>query len=198
VPRLIDVARRRNEGAGSPLASCRVGDARALPAGDTSADLVLLLGPLYHLSKAEDRHAVLSEARRVLKPDGVLVAAGISRWASALDGLSRELFLDPAFARIVERDLADGNHVNPTDQSNYFTTAYFHRPDDLRREVAGAGFDDVMLYGIEGPSWMLPDFVDRWNDPARREIMLYVARAVETEPAVIGCSAHLLVVGRKP
>jgi ubiquinone/menaquinone biosynthesis C-methylase UbiE len=198
VPRLIDVARRRNDGAGSPLASCRVGDARALPAGDTSADLVLLLGPLYHLSKAEDRHAALSEARRVLKPAGVLVAAGISRWASALDGLSRELFLDPMFARIVERDLADGNHVNPTDQLHYFTTAYFHRPDELRDEVGEAGFDVLALYGIEGPGWILPDFGERWKDSARREILLQVARALEAEPAVIGCSAHLLAVGRKP
>ena len=33
---------------------------------------------------------------------------------------------------------------------------------------------------------------------ARREIVLRVARALESEPSVLGCSAHLMVVGRKP
>jgi hypothetical protein len=50
---------------------------------------------------------------------------------------------------------------------------------------------------VEGPGWILPDFVERWNDPERREVLLHVARALESEPSVIGCSAHMIVVGRK-
>jgi len=197
-PRLVDVARRRNEGAPSPLASCRVADARAHPVADNSASMILLLGPLYHLSDATDRRDALLEAIRVVQPGGVLFAAGISRFASALDGLSRELFRDPDFASIVARDLVDGHHLNPTGRLDYFTTAFFHHPDELRHEVTAAGFDLLNVYGIEGPSWMLPDFDERWNDPARRAIVLQVARALELEPSVLGCSAHLLAVGRKP
>lgn len=198
VPRLVDVARQRNEHATQPLASCRVADARALPEADNSVSIVLLLGPLYHLVDSHDRHAALREASRVLRPGGVLVAAGIARWASALDGLAREVLRDRDFRRIVERDLIDGHHENPTDKLDYFTTAYFHRPDELRREVMGAGFEIEGLYGVEGPGWILPDLVDRWADPERREVVLQVARAFEAEPAVLGCSAHLLAVGRKP
>jgi SAM-dependent methyltransferase len=198
VPRLIDVARARNERAAHRLASCRVADARALPEENDTADVVLLLGPLYHLVDARDRNAALREAARVLRPGGVLLAAGISRWASALDGLARELLRDPDFAPIVERDLRDGHHQNPTARLDYFTTAFFHRPEDLRAEVGDAGMDVEGLYGIEGPAWMLPDLDDRWHDPARREIILQVARALESEPSMIGCSAHLMVVGRKP
>jgi hypothetical protein len=62
----------------------------------------------------------------------------------------------------------------------------------------GAGFEIEGLYGVEGPGWILPDLVERWNDPERREIIIQVARALEAEPSVLGCSAHLLVVGRKP
>ena len=198
VPRLVDVARQRNERAVHQLASCCVADARALPEANDSATIVLLLGPLYHLVHAHDRHAALSEAARVLRPGGVLVAAGIARWASALDGLARELLRDHEFGRIVERDLLDGHHQNPTGRLDYFTTAYFHRPEELRSEVVGAGFEIEGLYGVEGPGWILPDLVERWNDPERREIIIQVARALEAEPSVLGCSAHMLVVGRKP
>jgi ubiquinone/menaquinone biosynthesis C-methylase UbiE len=197
VPRLVDVARSRNEHASRRLSSCTVADARAIPAPDDSADMVLLLGPLYHLVHSEDRRQALVEAARVLRDGGVLIAAGISRWASALDGLSREVLRDPDFVRIVERDLLDGHHQNPTDRADYFTTAYFHRPEDLRTEVADAGLDVEGLYGVEGPGWILGDIAERWEDPARRQILVEVARKLESEPSVLGISAHLIVVGRK-
>jgi len=196
-PRLVELARQRNDHAARKLLACDVADARALPDANESAAMVLLLGPLYHLVEAADRRAALSEAARVLQPGGVLVAAGISRWASALDGLARELLADPEFVRIVERDLLDGQHRNPTSRLDYFTTAYFHHPDELRREVADAGLAIEGLYGVEGPGWILPDLVERWNDPGRCEILLHVARALESEPAVLGSSAHLIAVGRK-
>lgn len=196
-PRLVDVARQRNERSEHRLAACDVADARALPEPDESASMVLLLGPLYHLVEERDRRAALAEAMRVLRPGGVLVAAGISRWASTLDGLSRELLHDGDFTRIVERDLREGIHQNPTERLDYFTTAYFHRPEDLRQEIIDAGFAAEELYGVEGPAWILADLEDRWNDRARRDIILQVARALESEPSVIGCSAHLIAVGRK-
>ncbi|WP_245593247.1 class I SAM-dependent methyltransferase [Deinococcus frigens] len=39
----------------------------------------MLLGPLYHLTDMADRVSVLTEARRVLRPGGVIVAAVIPR-----------------------------------------------------------------------------------------------------------------------
>jgi SAM-dependent methyltransferase len=194
----VEEARQRAARAVRGLASCRVADARALPAADESMAVVLLLGPLYHLVDANDRRGALLEAARVLRPGGVLIAAAISRWASALDGLARDLFADARFARIVERDVDDGQHRNPTERLDYFTTAYFHRPAELRAEVEGAGLTVEGLYGVEGPGWILPDLAERWNDTERRAAVLHVARLLEAEPAMLGSSAHLLVVGRKP
>src|SRR5262245_59398068 len=196
-PRLVEEARRRSAQAQAPLASISVGDARRLPQQDAALAAVLVMGPLYHLTTAPDRLTALREAFRVLR-GGVVVAAAISRYASALDGLARRLSLDPRFAKIRDRDLADGQHRNDTDNIDYFTTAYFHRPEDLCSELETAGFRDVEVLGVEGPGWLLPDFDARWDDEAQRQDLLDVARALESEPSILGASAHLLGVGRKP
>jgi SAM-dependent methyltransferase len=198
VPRLVAEAERRSAAAARPLASCQVGDARALEIAGETADVLLLLGPLYHLTDSGDRGRSLREAVRVLKPDGWLFAAAISRWASALDGLARELLQDPRFVRIVEQDLRDGQHRNSTDRVDYFTTAYFHRPEELADEVRSAGLALNGVYGLEGPGWILPDAAERMADPNRRGALLSVARMLETEPSVLGSSAHLLAVAQRP
>ena len=198
VPRLVAEAQARSAAAKRPLVSCRVGDARALDVPAGTADIVLLLGPLYHLTDPGDRARSLQEAARVLRPGGRLFAAAISRWASALDGLARDVLQDPRFALIVEQDLRDGQHRNPTERLDYFTTAYFHRPEELAAEVRAAGLALDGVYGLEGPGWILPDVAERMADAHRRASLLRVARMMETEPSVLGSSAHLLAVAQRP
>jgi hypothetical protein len=173
-----------------------VADARHLPQESHSADVVLVMGPLYHLTEHADRIAALNEAFRVMVDGGIVAVAAISRYASAMDGLSRRI-LDPQFIAIRNRDLTDGQHRNNTGTLNYFTTAYFHRPDDLRGELEEAGFEGVSVLGVEGPAWILPDFGERWADAALRQEMLEIGRALEAEPSIVGISAHLLGIGRK-
>ena len=74
-PRLVELASERNANARAPLVSVGEGDARSLPLADRQVDMVLLLGPLYHLTDAVDRAQALSEAVRVLKPGGLLFMA---------------------------------------------------------------------------------------------------------------------------
>ena len=196
-PRLVEEARRRSAALAKPIAAFSVADARRLPEEDGSAAAVLVMGPLYHLTEAADRETALREAARVLAPGGVVVAAAISRYASALDGMARRLTADPRFTAIRDRDLVDGQHRNETERIDYFTTAYFHRPEDLRDEMESAGFDGVRVLGVEGPGWTLADFDARWDDPSLRADLLDVARRLEAEPSIVGASAHLLGVGRK-
>jgi ubiquinone/menaquinone biosynthesis C-methylase UbiE len=176
------------------LASATVGDARHLRQPAASVDAVLLLGPLYHLTERRDRIAALREARRVLRASGCLFAAAISRFASLLDGLARGFLDDPGFARILDRDLLEGQHRNRTGNLDYFTTAYFHQPADLRGEIQEAGFASVQLLAVEGPAGLARDFPERWADAVRREQLLDLVRRVESEPALLGASPHLVAV----
>jgi len=196
VPRHVEQARAASAAARHPLAGAALGDARALEHEDGSADALLLLGPLYHLDAA-DRGRALREAARVLAPGGVLCAAGISRFASLLDGLRAHVFDDPAFLDIVREDLASGRHLNNTGRIEYFTTAFFHRPEELEAELRAAGFAEVAVYAVEGPGMLLPDFERRWADEAARAVLMEVVRTVEREPSMLGASPHLLGVGRR-
>jgi len=198
VPLHVEQARAAfDRGSGKALADASVGDARDLKFADRSASAALLLGPLYHLVKRTDRVAALSEAYRTLKPGGLLFAAIISRFASAFDGLFRGFARDPKFFRILQQDLKNGQHRNPTNNPQYFTTAFFHHPDELRSEIADAGFAATELYGLEGPGWLLPNFDKEWNDRRARSKLLTVIRAMEREPTLIGQSAHILAAARK-
>jgi ubiquinone/menaquinone biosynthesis C-methylase UbiE len=195
--RLIEEARRRDALRDRRIASIVTGDARALPFDAGAVDAVLLMGPLYHLPEPEDRRRALREARRVLIPGGVLAAAAISRYASALSGLTLRLAGDPVFVGMRDRELADGRHVNDTGRLDYFTTAYMHKPGELQGELEACGFDGVQVLGVEGPGWMLPDFDSHWEDAALRHELMNVARRLEAEPSILGASAHLLAIGSR-
>lgn len=197
LPLHVEQARQRFDAAEIRGARAEVGDARQLPYANESQDAALLLGPLYHLPVAAQRLSALSEAYRVVKPDGVAVVAAISRYASLLDGFFRGLIRDPVFADIVAHDLDSGVHENPTDNPQYFTNAYFHHPDQLREELQHAGFAAIEIIAVEGPFWCLQDFERVWTSPELRERMLVALRKTEKEPTLLGVSAHLLAVGRK-
>jgi SAM-dependent methyltransferase len=196
VPLHVEQARQA-AGSGSAAAfTAAVGDARELAEPDGSQDAVLLFGPLYHLTEAGQRRLALTEARRVLRPGGRLLAVAVCRFASLLDGLYEGWLDDPEFRPIVDQDLADGQHRNPdpVGRPEFFTTAYFHTPAGLVEEIGEAGFTGVTAYGVEGPGWPLRE---EWASPRRREQILYAARAAETEPSLIGFSDHLIAAATK-
>ncbi len=192
VPGHVETART----IGSNLLSAGIADARHVPVDDGSADAVLLLGPLYHLVEREDRIQALREARRILRPGGSLFAAGISRFASVIDGTVQDLLADPTFREIVERDLIDGQHRNPTNHPHYFTTAFFHEPGQLLEEVLEADFVEAELLAVESIGWAAPNLSQVLEDPESCDRLLYTLRRLESEPSLLGASPHLLAIAR--
>lgn len=179
-----------------PGVSVRAGDARALPAEDGAYDVVLLLGPLYHLPERADRVRALSEARRAVRSGGLVVAATINRYAALHDLLREERYFEPAHRARTDSVSEHGRHPSQQEGS-LFTTAYLAQPDEPPGEFTEAGLAVDGQYGVEGVAWLMGG-VEQWlDDPERREAVLAATRRIESEPALLGASGHLLTAGRR-
>jgi SAM-dependent methyltransferase len=190
VPRHVDQAR---------AAGCTVelGDARDLTAADASYDVVLLLGPLYHLPDRADRLRALREARRVVRPGGLVAVAGISRHAALFDNAARGVLHRPEILESLRATMAGGRH----DGQRGFTVSYFHAPDELAAEIDEAGLHRLALHGVEGPGWPQLHAVDLATDGSPADSPLFrsalaAARFADGRPELLPITAHLLALTR--
>ncbi|MBD0840259.1 MULTISPECIES: class I SAM-dependent methyltransferase [unclassified Streptomyces] len=196
---LVDPIPRHIERARATGATVELGDARDLSASDGSYDVVLMLGPMYHLPERADRDRALAEARRVLRPGGLLAVAGINRYASLFEHTAYAHLHREAMRESIGTILASQIH----DGKKAFTTAYFHSGEQLRDEVAAAGFTEAEVWGVEGPAWSLLAAAERNTGRSFRESDLFesalaAARMAEPYPELLAASSHLLAVGRRP
>ncbi|ROR97684.1 methyltransferase family protein [Salana multivorans] len=185
VPRHVDAARRAGIAAS-------LGDARDLARPDGAVDAVLLLGPLYHLARREDRLRALREARRVTRPGGVVVAAALSRlvaFAAVSLGRPTPVPFPEAWVRL----LADG--TPPEDLR--FPAGHFHTEADLRLEVEDAGLAVREVVGVEGPAGLFLETIAD-ADPRLADAAATLAEAAATTPGILELSAHLLAVAVVP
>jgi ubiquinone/menaquinone biosynthesis C-methylase UbiE len=197
VPHHIETAKETARQRSHAPVVMEVGDARTLPLDDETADAVLLFGPLYHLTARDERVQCIAEARRILRSHGVAMGVGIPRFASLVNCLLDGAFDDNYFRSIVDGDLRDGQHRNPNDDPSFFTTTFFHHPDELLQEFAAGGFERQRLIAVEGPGKLIRDIEECWNVPEHRKWLLDVIRKVEEEPSLFGLSTHLMAVAKQ-
>jgi sugar phosphate isomerase/epimerase len=93
--------------------------------------------------------------------------------------------------------------VRPAEQSGHLPplfegafTAYTHRPDELRAEIADAGLELVDLVSVEGVAFLLSDLDERLASPASKDVVMDAARALERVPELLGLGPHLLATAR--
>jgi SAM-dependent methyltransferase len=164
---------------------------QGLPSG--SVDLVLLMGPLYHLRSLAERQRSVQESARILKRGGTLFAAGINRLSYL-----RDLFrMNPslvsqrvAFHRQYLRDgHLDPEHAPPIGYAHMTTATEFVTLFEDK-------FEEVVFLGVES-------FTTPWqkifSDLPASEAELWLDLVEETgqTPEGFGQSDHFLFVGRK-
>ncbi len=178
------------------LAGAEVSDARCIARPDESADAILLMGPLYHITEYEERLLCLKECFRLLKPNGILFTGNITRYATTLKYVAaydyKPLLDDEPFFHMLESTLKTGIHTKKP-----MGLAYFHKPEELRNELTAAGFYDIDLRGILGPCWLIRNLDEVWGDASKRETIMNVVRLLECEESLMGLSTHFLSVSKK-
>lgn len=174
---------------------------------DESADVVLLMGPLYHLRDRRDRLQALREAFRVLKKGGLLVAAGISKfssmtWALSVYGEKKngnlvDFLDDPVFFNMIKGEMTTGDHIRPKEYPKFIAESYFTTSKEMKEDVAEVGFSGEKAIAVEGCIWFTPHLAEKWEDEASRKRLLEIVRLTETEQEMMGMSPHFLVVAKK-
>ncbi len=158
-----------------------------------SFDAALVMGPLYHLWLESERLQVLREARRLLKPGGLLVASFISRLAAFRDGAAK------GFAWVVdepdtcEKLLTTGRNEGDTDG---FTDAYFAHPDEIIPLGEAAGFKTLLRLGCEGVVAGHESYVNSLTG-TDFEQWAELNYRIGKDPTAIGASDHILYLGQK-
>ena len=192
----IELARERAAQAGVTLQSAAVGDARDLGAYEVGGyDLVLVLGPLYHLLDPLERDSVIEQSLACLKPGGHVFYAFLSRYAP----IHYQLKLAPAALAesraVIDEVLDRRRHLAPAGEGGFFTDAAFVEPDALEADLARFAMEKVALFGAEG-MMAQSEAVLAGLDSAGRAAWLKLALATAETPAGLLGSEHLVFVGR--
>lgn len=159
-----------------------------------SFEAALLMGPLYHLWQESERLQALREARRLLKPGGVIFAAFISRFAPFQDAASHGFDWAVTEPDTNEKLLMTGINVGNEDG---FTDAYFAHPDEVIPLGEAAGFETLLRLGCEGVVAGHEAYVNSLEGQDF-ETWANLNYRIGKDPAAIGASAHILYVGKKP
>lgn len=163
----------------------RQGNAKDLSAyADESFDIVLMLGPLYHLHSEKDRQKCISEAKRVLKNDGKLFFAFISN--------DMVILTEFAYNSIFFR----GNTYNhETFKAEDFPFVFFTL-DEMRRILIDGGIHILQEIASDGVSELLEEKINASDDETYAQYLKYHFYICE-KPEMLGRSNHLLFVGEK-
>lgn len=174
--------------------SIHQGDACAVPFVESSSqDVCVVLGPLYHLKSLPQRKAVLAEAHRILKPNGVLAVAYISRFFVA--GMFAQKFpnlvTDSVFSELRENGTVSDNNAD-----SFFKVGYFAEPQEIEKLICSSGFSKLDHAATDSFSRLISAGVNEFT-PEQYQTWLSYHLSVCKEPSLLGASNHGLVIARK-
>lgn len=172
-----------------PTADVVQGDARNMPFIPTaSADVTLLLGPLYHLIGDEEKLKALTEAKRVTKPDGLIFVAYLMNEYSILSYCFDEDRIGGLLGKgVVDREF----HIKAETDELYD----YVRIDDINRLDAAAGLERVTIFSPDGAADYMRTRLNRMSDETFSLFIEY-QKIVSERSDLIGAGSHVVDVVR--
>jgi S-adenosylmethionine-dependent methyltransferase len=191
-PGNVALAKNKAEQAGVTLVEClelNVLDLSQLP--DNHFDVVLLMGPLYHLHEETQRQQAIQQALAKLKPGGRFFAAFICRYAPirAVANLESDWLL-------THREAFDEIWKNGTYDGDEFPNSYFAHPTEIAPLMESCGLKTLDLIGVEGCVSMIEDEINKLEGDLW-EAWVDVNYQIGKDPSMHGGAEHLLYVGEK-
>lgn len=184
VRRNIDVFLKRE-----PTADVVQGDARHMPfVPSASADVTLLLGPLYHLIGDDEKLKALKEAKRVTKPGGLIFVAYLMNEYSILS----YCFDEDRIGGLLDRGVVDQNfHIQAQADELYD----YVRLEDINRLDENAGLERVMIFSPDGASDYMRTRLNRMSDETFAHFIAY-QKSISERADLIGAGSHVVDVVR--
>lgn len=174
-----------------PTADVVQGDARNMPFIPTaSADVTLLLGPLYHLIGDEEKLKALTEAKRVTKPDGLIFVAYLMNEYSILSYCFDEDRID---ALMEEGAVDDNFHIQAGPDQLYD----YVRIEDIDRLDRSLGLERVTIFSPDGAADYMRTRLNRMSDKTFARFLEY-QKCISERPDLIGAGSHVVDVLRTP
>lgn len=153
-------------------------------------DVVLIMGPLYHLIHKEDREKVVRDALSFLKKDGILIASFISAYAPIIDGLKY-----PEDVKAPD-DLTKYLKNGVNDAESGFTSAYFIKPEEAKNFMNSFNLKELSFAGIEGIGGLMESKLDGLSK-VQFDKIIDILYKLSNDPHIFGGSEHYLYVGKK-
>lgn len=187
------LARQKAASAGVEIAQMVHGNALDLSAFTReSFDAVLLFGPLYHLLLEAERLQAVQEAVRVLKGNGRIFAAFVTRFAPFRDAAANYPDWVTNNAEYAEQILKTGVH----DRGQGFVNAYFAHPTEICPFMESVGLQTLNLIGCEGVISAVEEKINQLPQPEFAQWVDLNYRLGQ-EPSLHGAAEHLLYIGEK-
>ncbi|MFD7596289.1 hypothetical protein ACFV6D_25040 [Kitasatospora sp. NPDC059812] len=149
------------------------------------------------MTTGTDRSQAVREARRVLRPGGLLIATMMPRYMRLISTVLEHG--SAAFTTgTVDLILDEGRYDDP--RPGRFTGGYLTRPDDVAPLFEEHGFRVRRLLVSQGIlAWAQSEAAAlAHRDPDAYQRLLDVAYRTASDPSIHGMSGHLLVVAERP
>ena len=151
-------------------------------------DIVLLLGPMYHLFTDKDKHLALSEAIRVAKTGGVVFSSYCNNDTSIYKLFYKKKILDYVNKGLIKEDYHTISSPNEIFE--------LYRKSDIDELMRKYDVRRLHFVGVDMLSYISDDRLDLLSDREFEEYMKFLSNICEREDCV-GMSIHMLDIFRK-